>query len=60
MYAKTDIGQDNRVSMAVIGYGAITAMITLLIVAGLIVAHAKLFPHYEAGSDEISVPSNLT
>ncbi len=60
MRAETDIDQDNRVSMTVIGYGAVTVMIALLVVAGLVVARSKLVSHHEAGSEEITVPSNLT
>ena len=51
--------QVQRVDLAVIGQGILTAMAVTLIIAGLVAAREGLAPHFEAGGDEIVIPANL-
>ena len=50
----------DRGSLAVVGYGILTAMVLLSVVAGLTVAKDKFHPRLDAGEVEIVVPANLS
>jgi hypothetical protein len=51
--------QVHRVDLAVIGQGLLAAMAITLVIAGLVAAHERLVPHFEAGSTDIVIPGDL-
>jgi hypothetical protein len=59
MRLSTGFMQVHRVDLAVIGQGLLTAMAVALIIAGLVVARGRLAPHFDAGAEDIVVPTNL-
>ena len=59
MRLSADTTQGHRIDLTVIGQGLLAAVAVTLILAGLVAAREKLVPHFEAGSEEISVPANF-
>ena len=59
MRLSTDAIQGHRIDLTVIGQGLLAVMAVTLILAGLVAAREKLAPHFEAGSEEIVLPTNL-
>jgi len=46
--------------LTVIGYGILTAMVAILVIAVLSISKEKLGPQGDTSRDDIVIPSNLT